>query len=102
MISDSTLSRFVDPKFRDVAVPILTWEAGVYDDLKMTGPTEADYGISVNQTQLTIATPGHALAAGLNGLVTTHKRSTAFLGCTRVWRAKIATTRQQPDRHFCL
>ena len=98
VISDSTWSRFIDPQFRNVAIPLLTWEAGLYDDFNMTGLTTADYGVTVNQTQLTIATPGHPLAAGLSGLVTTNNRGTAFFWGVPSANATIIATATRSNR----
>src|SRR5690349_17762980 len=45
IISESVLSTNVNTKLRNVAVPLLTWEGWVLDDLRMTGPVAyTDYG----------------------------------------------------------
>jgi uncharacterized protein (DUF1800 family) len=49
----------VNTKFRDVKVPLVTWEAGLFDDLGMTATEETvDYGWAANQKQISIVTPG--------------------------------------------
>jgi hypothetical protein len=49
----------VNTKFRDVKVPLVTWEAGLFDDLGMTATEETvDYGWAANQKQVSIVTPG--------------------------------------------
>lgn len=57
--------------FANVAVPLVTSESGIYNALKLTGPTlDTDYGTVAGQTQVTIVDPSHPLAAGLSGTVT--------------------------------
>ena len=65
VISSTCASGEVGTKFTDVAVPVATWEAMVYDDLNMTSGT--GWGIPSDQTELDVVDPAHPLAAGLNG-----------------------------------
>ncbi len=68
VISSTLQSAAVGATFRDVAVPVLLWEAFILDDMKMTGPVaQVDYGSIVNQQEVAITTTGHPLAAGLAG-----------------------------------
>lgn len=85
VISSTVNSGDVNSKFRDVAVPVLTWENAIYDDMKMTGTVSgADFGTTPGLTTLGIdatacdratmytAAKGwgdgcHDLAAGLAG-----------------------------------
>ncbi|PYJ79382.1 MAG: hypothetical protein DME22_25530, partial [Verrucomicrobia bacterium] len=61
VISSTVGSGNVNTKFRDVAVPILNWEAALEDDL-LAAPLA---GVTVaNQTQIEIANATHPLAAG--------------------------------------
>lgn len=69
IISDSVNSRRVGTTFRDVTVPVITWEAGLYDDMQMTESSNAYLGYETSETQLTIVNPTHPLAAGLTGPV---------------------------------
>ncbi|MCB0167915.1 MAG: hypothetical protein KDI79_27050 [Anaerolineae bacterium] len=66
LISDSINSQNVSTKFRDVTAPVLTWEAGLFDDMSMA--SQGDY--VDNQTQITLTNAAHPLAAGLSGQVT--------------------------------
>ncbi len=69
-ISETVASASVNTKFRDVAVPVISAEPQIFDDLMMTGPTlETDYGYASGQTQATILVPSHPLAAGCTGTV---------------------------------
>jgi hypothetical protein len=53
-------------------VPVVLWETWLYDDMGMSGGTsDSDYGTDEAATAVTISAPGHALAAGLDGTVTT-------------------------------
>ncbi len=70
MVSSTVQSSQVGAKFRDVAVPFITWEAWIYDDMKMTGTgKDVSYGRILGQSHLDVVGPGHPLAAGLSGLV---------------------------------
>ncbi|MFN8490613.1 MAG: hypothetical protein U0350_23690 [Caldilineaceae bacterium] len=72
IISESILSRYVNTKFRDVAVPVLTWEGWLLDDMQMTGPTlDVDYGKLLMEKHIRIVNPNHPLAGGLSGVVQT-------------------------------
>ncbi len=67
IISSTTNSTKVKTKFRDVQVPVLTWEGWIYDDMNMTmGIEGTDYGIH-HDNDLDIADPSHPIAAGLSG-----------------------------------
>ncbi len=70
-ISESSYSVLVGSKFRDVPVPVLTWEAYLFDDLGLTGQTkDTDFGYASSQSSLTITDPTHPLAAGFSGIQT--------------------------------
>ena len=66
VVSSSSNSGSVTTKFRTVAVPVVNWEAGLFDDFGMTA---AAGGYVAGQRDLAIVTPGHPLAAGLSGTV---------------------------------
>lgn len=68
LVSESVTSAEVGSKFRDVAVPVLTWEGWIFDNMRMTG-TEANqhYGELLPETQIRIIDTSHPLAAGLTG-----------------------------------
>ena len=53
-------------------VPLVLWERDLFDDLGMTGPTSnVHYGTSMG-TDVTIASPGHPMAALLSGTQTVY------------------------------
>jgi len=74
LISATVNSGSVNTKFRDVRVPVITWEHGLYDDMKMTGTLLGpDYGnasASEITTQINLADPTQPITAGLTGTQT--------------------------------
>ena len=69
LISASVTSTKVNAKYRDVAVPVLTLESFLFDDMKMTGTTSGvDFGEDTTQSLLTILSPAHTTAAGIDGV----------------------------------
>ncbi len=80
LISSTCVSGDVNTKFRDVAVPVLTWEAWLYDDLGMTGVAAGvDYGQEPGQTQLDFVATSHPLSGGLSGTVTMTGAPSGFM-----------------------
>ncbi len=70
VISSTVNSGDVGSKFTNVAVPVLTWESYLLDDLKMTDDdAQEDYGQNASYNSLTITDPTHPLSAGLSGNV---------------------------------
>ncbi|WP_317136059.1 LVIVD repeat-containing protein [Methanochimaera problematica] len=70
IISSTSSPTFAGNKFRNVAVPVVTWESYIYDDMKMTGTQRgADYRIIFDQTEIIIADENHQLSGGLTGTV---------------------------------
>jgi uncharacterized repeat protein (TIGR01451 family) len=71
IISQSVNSPDIEDRLRDIATPILTWEAFLYDNLRMAGPEpEVDYGRIVFTSKIRMSGVNHPLAAGLTGDVT--------------------------------
>lgn len=72
IVSESVESITVHSKFRDVAIPLLTWEGWLQDDLGMTGLEQyVDYGENLQQQEISIVNANHPLATGLSGVVAT-------------------------------
>jgi hypothetical protein len=69
LIAGGTLDRDASgTRFRATAVPVVTWEHALFDDMGMTGATlNTDFGFLDGQTALRVLAPGHPLAAGLSG-----------------------------------
>ena len=79
VISSSVTSSDINSTFRDIRIPLLTWENAIFDDLGMTGPTEGtDRGIAAGQSALAILDSGHPLAAGLTGTATVVGQPASF------------------------
>jgi len=70
LVSSTVTPSSVGTKFRTVAVPVVTWESGLYANMGMTGTAAQDNGTVTKQTQLKITNASHPLAAGLSGTVT--------------------------------
>ncbi|WP_345724877.1 CAP domain-containing protein, partial [Herpetosiphon gulosus] len=71
LISSTVSSSTIGNAFRDVAVPVMLWENGLYDlEMGMTSTTlGTDYGTTASQATLTIQNPSQPMAAGLSGSV---------------------------------
>jgi hypothetical protein len=96
VISESVTANDVGIKFRDVAVPVMVMEAGLYDDMMLTGPTVGvDYDTWVGQSQITITDSSHPMAGGLSGTVTVTTSAAALAwgrpGAGAVKAAALAT-----------
>ncbi len=92
VISDSVSSSSIGTEFRDVAVPVMVWEAWLFDDMKMTKAVGGNYGSTPSQTALDIVNDRHPLAAGLSGRVSTNRSGTPFFwGIPGSGAANVAT-----------
>jgi Bacterial Ig domain/IPT/TIG domain/Beta-propeller repeat/Carboxypeptidase regulatory-like domain len=70
VISSTVTPANVAAKLRNIPVPVLVWEFDLLDDMGMTGLTSGtDFGTTAGLSQLTIASPGHPMAAGLTGTI---------------------------------
>ena len=77
LVSSTVSSQSINTKFRDVTVPVITWEASLYDDFGMTGPVAGtDFGVASSKSKINIVNAAHPLAAGLSGTVQTSTSST--------------------------
>lgn len=60
----------VEDEFRDVAVPIVTWEYALYDNMRMVDPGDSSaWGIADPQDDVVIVDAAHPLAGGAAGTV---------------------------------
>lgn len=104
VVSSTVNSGAVGTKFRDVPVPLITWEQALQDDMLMTLNTgNVDRGTVADQTELVIVDAAHPLAAGLpagnHAIVTTP--STFNWGVPAASAAVIATL-ADGSGHACL
>jgi hypothetical protein len=63
VISSTVTASSVNTKFRNVTVPVLTWENGIYGDMGMTPTAAGNFGTITNQRNVAISTPWHQMAA---------------------------------------
>jgi hypothetical protein len=68
-ISSTVSSGDVNTKFRDVAVPVIDWEAYDFDDLGMT----TQQGENFRSSQVQVVDPSSPLAAGRSGVVDVYR-----------------------------
>jgi hypothetical protein len=96
LVSSTITSAEVNTKYRTVAVPVITWENAILDDLGMTGAVGGtDYGTTAAQTQAVVYTAAcnravmytaatawgdgcHDLTGALSGSVNLTRNATAF------------------------
>jgi ferric-dicitrate binding protein FerR (iron transport regulator) len=72
VISSTVNSYEVSTVYRDLKIPIVTWESWLYPDLGMTAPLAhlaGQAGVVAPGGELVVETSDHPLAAGLNGQV---------------------------------
>jgi hypothetical protein len=100
VVSSTVTSGDVNTKFRAVTVPVLTWESGIFDDMGMTGGTANDLGTQPTQSQVSIVSATHPLAAGLSGVVSAVSPSSTFTwGSPNANAARVATIDGNPNRY---
>ncbi|MDG6258202.1 MAG: PKD domain-containing protein, partial [Methanomicrobiaceae archaeon] len=69
-VSSTVSSQKVGSKYRDLAIPFITHESYIFDDMKMTGTgLNRDYGSISGKNSVVIGEASHPLAAGLSGTV---------------------------------
>lgn len=100
IVSETSDSPFIEDAFRDVAIPFVTWEGYLYDNMGMTGDIlDADYGLTSDQTSIAIVDGTHPLAVGLAGTVVTQNRDMPLQwGVPDSTAIKIATMVGAPER----
>ncbi len=91
VVSSTVTSGDVGSKFKSVAVPVLTWESAIYDDMALVPGGSGNLGTQATQTSATIAAPSHPMAAGLTGTATVAASSTFSWGKPSAAAVKVAT-----------
>jgi RHS repeat-associated protein len=101
VLSSSVTSGDVNTKFRDVAVPVLVFEAALFDDMSMTGTTVGtDLDNLPNQTQINITNSIHQMAANASGTVTIASTLTPLAwGVPNANAIKVASLVGYPSRY---
>lgn len=100
VISSTVNDGSVTDKFRYVAVPVVSWESAVLDDLGMTAATSGNFGTTnVAQTNVNIVSPAHPMAAGLSGSVAVASPGTNFTwGIPNLNALTIAALTDEPTK----
>ena len=99
IVSSTVSSSNVGVKFRDVNIPVLTWERYIFDDMDMIGSSN-DYGTDGNEQEIRIRDASHPLAAGYSGYVDVVNGNQDFYwGNPRSTAAQVATTDNSSTRH---
>ena len=81
VISSTVTSSKVASEFRLSAIPVVSWESFVYDDMGMTGTVfGVDYGTRDNEENIDVINSSHPLAAGLSGTTTLSSLATQSFG----------------------
>ncbi len=101
VISASVSSKDVRPGWRSLAVPIVTWENDLLDDLAMTGKRhDLDFGEAERERYVWIVNAPQSMAAGLPaGVANVYvKQAPMSWGRPGLGATTIATLYGQPDK----
>jgi hypothetical protein len=81
LVSSSVSSDVVGAQLRDLAIPVICLEPGIYDDMGMTGPTrDADYGYKLMEGHILIMNPTHPMAAALKDTIMVNDQQAMSFG----------------------
>ena len=70
VISGSSDASVIAANFSATEVPLVSWEAGTFDDLLLTGTAQGtDYGVTADTDRLTIEDSTHPIANGGTGTI---------------------------------
>lgn len=100
IVSSTSISSQVNTKFTQSTVPLLAWEAYLFDDLGMTGTVQGtDYQQLYNQSQLEMLDGSHPLGVGLAGITSVYTSPQVMSwGNPSSEAAKIATAANDPSK----
>lgn len=101
VISSSVAAKDVNPAWRQLPVPLLTWENDLLDDLAMTGKRhDTDFGEAAKERYLWLVNAPHPMAAGLPaGVTNVHvKQAGMSWGRPGLGAITIATLYGQPEK----
>lgn len=101
VLSSSVRSRDLGGAYRDVTVPLLTWENDLLDDLRFTGrKKDADFGFAEKEHYLWMVNAPHPLSAGqpAGTLVAYQKDAPMGWGRPGLGASIIATLPGEPDK----
>lgn len=101
IISSTVGSQDFEGKYKDVKVPLLTWENDILDDLRFTGRyKDVDFGEVEKEHYIYIVNAPHPLAAGLPAGINSVYRKDQPMGWGKpgLGASIIATMPGQPDK----
>lgn len=101
VISSSVAAKDVHPAWRQLPVPLLTWENDLLDDLAMTGKRhDTDFGEAAKERYVWLVNAPHPMAAGLPAGVTNVyvKQAGMSWGRPGLGATTIATLYGQPEK----
>ncbi len=100
IVSGTIAPQDLDAQFRDLPVPILTWEAGLYPILGMAGSCEGGQCGYIHKDVVTmvIRDAAHPLAAGLSGAIPLTTTGGVPWATPNVHAAWIATVQDDPQK----
>jgi hypothetical protein len=101
VISSTVAAKDVSPAWRQLPVPLLTWENDLLDDLAMTGKRhDTDFGEAAKERYVWLVNAPHPMAAGLPAGVTDvyAKQAGMSWGKPGLGATTIATLYGQPDK----
>lgn len=101
VISSTISGKDLNPAWRQVSIPLLTWENDVLDDLAMTGKRhDVDFGNTGRERFVWIVNAPHPMAAGLPAGTTNVfiKQGEMSWGKPGLGATTIATLYGQPDK----
>lgn len=101
VISSTVSAKYVQPGWRHLPVPLLTWENDLLDDLAMTGKRSGqDYGESDKERYLWLVNAPHPMSGGLPaGAANVYvKQAGMSWGSPGLGATRIATLYGQPDK----
>lgn len=101
VLSSSIRSRDLGSAYRNITVPLLTWENDLLDDLRFTGrKKDADFGLAEREHYLWLVNAPHPLAAGqpAGTLVAYQKDAPMGWGKPGLGASIIATIPGEPEK----
>ncbi len=101
ILSSTVAAKAVDSGWRQLPVPLLTWENDLLDDLAMTGKRhDTDYGEAARERYLWLVNAPHPVAAGLHaGAINVYQKQAGMSwGKPGLGASTIATLYGQPEK----
>lgn len=98
VISSTVSAAVLGSEFREVSVPVMTWESEIYDDMGMAPDSRGASGTSAGQYAGRIAAPESPLAADLNERVRLTRKKGTFSWARPSAAARVVTVPNDPSK----